>query len=152
MFSIRTPQIRRLLVPCLAASLLLTGCGGSSDDNGGTGPGGGPDQTFTATATPSSATVARGVKTATTLVFTVKGGLVLGGGMTINTPMEGFTVTEKSAETVGSTVTLVQEISADGSVPAGVYVIWFSKPLSGYTGSGTVYSAATTKFTVTVTQ
>lgn len=155
MLSLRAVHIRRRFAPWLfvpfLVPLLVAGCGGSSDDPG-TGPTGGGNQTFTATATPASATVARGGTTSTTLVYTVTGGLVLGGGMSINTPIQGFTINQTNAQTSASNVTLVQEVNVAASVPAGVYIIRFSKPLSGYTGSGTVYSAATANFTLTVTQ
>ena len=142
----RLHRVRRFFALLLAAPL-LTVCGGSSD--GSTGPSGGETQTASATTTPASATVARGVKATTTVVFSQTGGLVIGNTYSVNRQYEGISVIQTSFQKTSSLITFVYEISADATVPAGVHNVYFSTPVTGYTGSGTSPSAST-KFTLTV--
>lgn len=129
---------------------LLFGCGDSDDPP--TGPGGGGGQTASATATPSSATIARGESATTTIVFSATGGLTIGSSFTINMPFDGISVTQISAQTVGSTITQVQEIGIDASTPLGTHEIHFSTPVSGYVGGAGGPTSVRATFTVTVTE
>lgn len=137
------------LVLFLAAPL-VAGCGGSSEDPTPAGPRVGNDQTASAVATPSSATIARGATTTTTVVYVATGGLTRS-SFGINIPVPGISVTQNSSQTAGTAITRAYTIGADATVPIGIHAVRFSTPITGYTGNGVVPTASAT-FTLTVTQ
>lgn len=142
---------RRLSVSFLAALAvpLLLGCGSGDSPTEPDGEGG--DQTASATATPSSGSVATGEKVTTTIVFSATGGLTIGSSYTINRPLTGITVDQVSSETSGSTITKVYEIEVDATVPPGSYAINFSTPVHGYLAGGSGPTHVNATFTLTVT-
>lgn len=145
-------QARRRLPMVLAFLLtapVLVACGSSDPASPGGGGGLGGNQNVTAVATPASATVARGVTTSTTVVFSATGGLIVGGSLTINRQYGGIKVDQTSTQTSGSTVTRVFAISADATVPAGTHEVRFVAPVTGFTDGSSGTTVAVFRLTVT---
>lgn len=138
-----------LLVLALIVSSLAA-CGGASSDGGATGPGGRSNQSATTVATPATATIARGALASTTIVYSTTGGLVLGGGGGINKQYAGITVNQTSTSGSGASITEVYSIGADATVPSGTHNVTFSKPLSGWTGTGPSSASTQVTFRLTV--
>ncbi len=130
--------------------LALTACGGSSSDDGGFGPREGANQSATTVATPATATIARGGSTSTSIVYSTTGGLTLGGGGSINKQYAGISVDQTGGSGSGASITEVYTIRADVSVPTGTHNVTFSKPVSGWTGSGPASAATQVTFRLTV--
>ncbi len=126
-------RVYPFLVLCFVTTLVAA-CGGSSDDPGITTFQGGERQTATATATPSSGTIARGATTSTTVVFAATGGITFTSTGTYK-QYSGISVDFTSTQTVGTTITRTYTIGADASVPAGVHEVRFTAPISGATGT-----------------
>lgn len=144
---------RRRRLPMVLALLLtvpiMVACGSSDPASPGPGGGGGGNQNVTAVATPSGATVARGVTTSTTVVFSATGGLIIGGSLTINRQYGGIRVDQTSTQTSGTTITRVFAISADATVPAGTHEVRFVSPVTGFADGSSGTTVAVFRLTVT---
>ena len=136
-------------VTCLLALLALVTACGASDSS--TAPDREETQVASASAAPTSASVARGGTTPVTVSYRATGGLVIGQSYTINMSVEGLTVNQVSSTTAGSTITTVYSVGANASVPIGTHTVRFSTPVSGYTGTGSVPTAIVATFSLTVT-
>lgn len=145
-------RVRTIAMYCfvsLVAPLVLacSGSDGISDpptDNGN-------DQTASAVATPSGATIAHGATTSATIVYSASSGLVIGSSFGIQRQYSGISVTQTSTQRSGNTITTVYTIGADATVPAGTHIVTFSTAVTGYTGTGSAPTAVA-KFNLTVTQ
>jgi hypothetical protein len=134
----------------LIAAPLVLACSGTETISGTDGDNGG-NQTASAVATPSSATIAHGGTTSTTVVYSASNSLTIGSSFSIQRQYSGISVTQTSTQQSGNTITKVYTIGADNTVPAGTHLISFSTPVTGYAGNGTAPTAFV-QFSLTVTQ